>query len=123
MPTGVWRASGNSLRKCWPVVMNRSGPQLYGIRIHMEFAVAVASAGIAGISPDDIERRFALPADYGGSKRTVIPDVILRSDSGDILAIYDVKTGEPRLDPWRQDEIRAATGVDSTVPIIILQLY
>jgi len=115
--------ASDALHAGGPIGLLNVSPQLYGILIHMEFAGAVASAGIAGISPDDIERRFALPADYGGSKRTVIPDVILRSDSGDILAIYDVKTGEPRLDPWRQDEIRAATGVDSTVPIIILQLY
>jgi hypothetical protein len=98
-------------------------PQFYGIAIHLEFADAVIAAGIQGISPTDVEQPFALPSGYNLNKKYVIPDVVLRDDGGDIVAIYDVKTGEPRLDPAREDEIRAATGVDSTVPVIILHLY
>jgi hypothetical protein len=46
-----------------------------------------------------------------------------RDDAGDIIAMYDVKTGDRGIDPWREDEFRAATRVDSTVPVIELRLY
>ena len=98
-------------------------PQLYGILLHMQFAADVEAANIYGISPDDVERTFALPAGYPSDKKSVKPDVVLRNDSGDIIAIYDVKTGEKGIEPWRANELRAATGVDDTVPIIELVLY
>ena len=96
---------------------------MYGIAVHSEFAAAVIAAGIRGIGPSDVEEVFSLPPGYSSSKKYVIPDVILRNDGGDIIAIYDVKTGAPRLDPQREDELRVATGVDSSVPLIILWLY
>jgi hypothetical protein len=95
-------------------------PQRYGKIVHVAFAGAVIEEGIRGISPFDVERPFPLPADYGSTKRRAIPDVVLRNDIGDIIAIYDVKTGDATVDPWRARELRAATGVGPEVPIIIL---
>ena len=101
----------------------RGTPQLYGSIVHLQFARAVIAAGLPGIGPNDVEHRFDLPSGYDTNKKYAIPDVVLRDDGGDIVAIYDVKTGEPRLDPERERELRAATKVDSTVPVIILHLY
>jgi hypothetical protein len=98
-------------------------PQYYGIAIHSAFGVALKAEGLQGISPADIERSFDLPDGYNDVKDSVRPDVVLRDDAGDIIAIYDVKTGERGIDPWREDELRAATRVDATVPIIELRLY
>jgi hypothetical protein len=98
-------------------------PQKYGIIVHTAFALAVATAGIRGISPLDVERSFSLPPDYGANKESVRPDLVLRNDIGDIIAIYDVKTGDATIDPWRARELRAATRVGLDVPIIVLHPY
>jgi hypothetical protein len=95
-------------------------PQKYGIIVHKAFAIAVMAAGIRGISPLDVERRFNLPPGYGASRKYVIPDAVLRNDIGDIIAIYDVKTGEETIEPRRARQLRAATGVGLDVPIIVL---
>ena len=44
------------------------------------------------------------------------------NDVGDIIAIYDVKTGQAGLSPGRVREIRRHTGVLSNVPIIELHI-
>ena len=98
-------------------------PQNYGITIHWAFAAEVMIAGIRGISPLDVERSFNLPPGYPSNRKSVRPDVVLRNDAGDIIAIYDVKTGSDRMDPWREDQLRAATGADPSVPVIILHLH
>ena len=98
-------------------------PQYYGIAIHLAFGLAVMADGLHGISPADVERSFDLPEGYSDIKDSVRPDVVLRDDAGDIIAIYDVKTGDRGIDPWREDELRAATRVDSAVPVIELRLY
>jgi hypothetical protein len=95
-------------------------PQKYGIIVHKAFAIAIMAAGIRGISPLDVERRFNLPPGYSASRKYVIPDAVLRNDIGDIIAIYDVKTGEETIEPRRARQLRAATGVGLDVPIIVL---
>ena len=95
-------------------------PQRYGKVVHAAFAVAVIAEGIRGISPLDVERPFPLPADYSSNKRSVIPDAVLRNEISDIIAIYDVKTGDASIEPWRARELRAGTGVGPEVPIIVL---
>jgi hypothetical protein len=102
-------------------VGNVPGAGRYGTAVHLDFAFKVFFAGIRGIGPLDIERSFRLPADYPSNKKTVTPDVVLRNDVGDIIAIYDVKTGEG-LNRKRRAELRAATGVDRSVPIIELRV-
>ena len=84
-------------------------PQKYGIAVHSAFAIAVIAAGIRGISPTDVERPFSLPSNYGGDKKFVVPDVVLRNDVGNIIAIYDVKTGNEGFRPSRINDLRVAT--------------
>jgi len=74
-------------------------PQYYGILVHDFFAVNVLLAGIQGIGPLDVEASFQLPPGYDSAKNSVKPDVVLRNYVGDIIAIYDVKTGDEGVDP------------------------
>lgn len=46
----------------------------------------------------------------------------MRSDSGDIVAIYDVKTGERGIDLIRAARLRVAAGVGNSVPVIELSI-
>jgi hypothetical protein len=98
------------------------GAARYGTAVHVAFEFNVFYEGIRGIGPGDIEPSFSLPLGYPSTKKTVSPDVVLRNDIGDIIAVYDVKTGDERLDRARRAELRAATGVDRTVPIIELRV-
>jgi hypothetical protein len=93
-------------------------PQKYGIIVHLAFAAAVIAAEIR--EPMDIERSFALPPGFSNRKKSARPDIVLRDDSGDIVAIYDIKTGDTGIDPWRARELRAATGAGPDVPIIVM---
>ncbi len=94
---------------------------LYGIRVHTEFARDVRLQNLPGVGVDGVEQSFDSKglARYGldGSIRT---DVVLRNDKQDIIAIYDVKTGNATMGPTRATEIRAYTRVGPDVPIIIL---
>jgi hypothetical protein len=98
-------------------------PSVYGTAVHVDFGLRVRLEGIPGIAPTDVEQSFfkTEEAGYGipGSIRT---DVILRNDVGDIMAIYDVKTGGAVLTPSRVRELRDHTGVGPEVPIIELQV-
>jgi hypothetical protein len=98
-------------------------PNVYGSAVHLDFAGRVRASGLRGISSRDVEQSF-LDGDvtgYGGPD-SIRTDVILRSDSGDIIAIYDVKTGGAKLTPARIKKIREHTGVGLSVPIIELQV-
>jgi hypothetical protein len=69
-------------------------PQIYGTAVHVDFGVRVRLQGVPGIASAEVEQSFFNKdtADYGdrGSVRT---DVLLRNEVGDIIAIYDLKTG------------------------------
>jgi hypothetical protein len=90
-------------------------PQKYGVAVHMAFGTAVRLEGLPGIKYSDVEHTF--DGDYGdaGSIRT---DVVRRNDVGDVIAIYDLKTGGATLKPARVRELRRKTGVGPNVPII-----
>ena len=94
---------------------------VYGIRVHTEFAEAVRARNLPGIGEAGVEQSFDTQglARYGldGSIRT---DVVLRNEAGKIIAIYDVKTGKAAMRPAREAEIRAFTKVGPDVPVIIL---
>jgi hypothetical protein len=99
-------------------------PQIYGTAVHVAFGASVRLQGLSGIGPNDVEQSFfgeGKPGSYGqpGSVRT---DVVLRNQSGDIIAIYDVKTGGARLTAARVRELRLRTGVGPNVPIIELHV-
>ncbi|BAT61724.1 hypothetical protein GJW-30_1_04285 [Variibacter gotjawalensis] len=99
-------------------------PQMYGTAVHTAFGWTVRGMGIEGIGYYDVEQSFrdAGPIGYGapGSIRT---DVVLRDDTGQTLAIYDVKTGNAEISPARARDIRSNAGVvDRWVPIIELNV-
>jgi len=95
-------------------------PQKYGIAVHLEFAARVIAEGIPGISLLDVEQPVSLPPGYGGNKKFVIPDVVLRNDVGDIVAVYDVKTGSEGFRPGRVNQLRAALGAGPGVYFVEL---
>jgi hypothetical protein len=98
-------------------------PWLYGIMVHTEFAHAVRVLNLPGIGRDRVEQSFnslGKIVRYGmdGSIRT---DVVLRDRSGDqIIAIFDVKTGNAIMEPATETKYRLHTKVGPDVPIIIL---
>jgi hypothetical protein len=55
-----------------------------------------------------------------GTRGSIRTDVVLRNETSDVIAIYDVKTGGARLEPARVRELREKTGVSASVPIIEL---
>jgi hypothetical protein len=91
-------------------------PQRYGQLVHQAFSTAVVTQGLPGIGPDDVETTF--PEGPYGSAGSIRTDVVLRDDDGNIIAIYDVKTGEADLTPTRANELRAKTGAPSEAPVI-----
>jgi len=94
-------------------------PQVYGTAVHVAFGNAVRFGGMEGIGFQDVEQSFG--GEYGepGSIRT---DVVRRDAAGDVIAIYDVKTGGATLRPGRVQELREKTGVGPNVPIIELSV-
>lgn len=97
-------------------------PTVYGTLVHGLFALEVGFKDLPGVG--DIERSFSLEdADphYGlaGSIRT---DVTLRNIQGDIIAIYDVKTGDTPLSRARADELRLKTNAAPDTPVFELNV-
>jgi len=98
-------------------------PQVYGTAVHVAFGTAVRLQGLRGIGFTDVEHSFIDGEDARpGTLGSIRTDVLLRNDIGDIIAIYDVKTGQAGLSPGRVREIRRHTGVLSNVPIIELHI-
>jgi hypothetical protein len=76
--------------------------------------------GLPGIEPNDVERTFSLTEEaFYGAKDTIRPDAILRRDTGDIAAIYDIKTGRG-MSEVQVVKIRYMTGSGRTIPVIEL---
>jgi len=91
-------------------------PQIYGIAVHTMFAATVRIQNFLGSGRWEVETTFG--GAYYGHKGSIRTDVILRNDSGDIVAIYDVKTGGAKIDAARAAELRAKTQSSSSVPLI-----
>jgi hypothetical protein len=99
-------------------------PQAYGTAVHVGFAAAVRFQDLPGIGLSGVETTLSLTNDdphYGfpGSVRT---DVILKNPQGDVLAIYDVKTGTKPLSPTRANELRTKAGARADTPVIELHI-
>jgi hypothetical protein len=97
-------------------------PSTYGVAVHAAFGLAVKWADLPGVG--DIERTFSLEDSdprYGlpGSVRT---DVTLRNIQGDVIAIYDVKTGDRRMSVSRADELRTITRASPDTPVFELNI-
>jgi hypothetical protein len=93
----------------------------YGTAMHVAFATELRALNLEGIGTEGVEQSFDASgvAKYGvpGSIRT---DVVLRNEVGDIVAIYDVKTGGAVLRPSRAAELRAKTQAGPEVPVVEL---
>lgn len=96
--------------------VNEMSPQAYGRFVHRKFAEAVRAANLPGIGYDDVERTFG-GVRYG-AKGSVRTDVVLRNEEGKVIAIYDVKTGDARIEPSRAAQLRGKVGVGESVPVI-----
>jgi len=95
-------------------------PGQYGIRVHTDFAEMLRAKGLPGIEPNDVERTFSLTDKaFYGAKYSIRPDAILRRDTGDIAAIYDIKTGRG-MSELRVIKIRYMTDSGRTIPVIEL---
>jgi hypothetical protein len=57
-----------------------------------------------------------------GTKGSVRTDVILRDATGEIIAIYDLKTGDARLEPWRVRQLRNKTGTTTDTYVFEINL-
>jgi hypothetical protein len=69
----------------------------------------------------DISVEHTYPEGQGlryGSKGTVRTDVVLRNEFGEVIVIYDVKTGGAYLDVRRLAELRAKTNTNLSVPVV-----
>ena len=101
----------------------RMDPLEYGRTVHFAFANAVRFGDFPGIGLLDVETTFGdEPDTHYGAKGSIRTDVILRNDVGDIIAIYDVKTGRSGLTRARVAELRAKTRAGPGVHFIEINL-
>lgn len=104
-------------------VLSNIGPgrgSLYGTHVHTETANILREMNIPGIGREGIEQSFSfgdlVRYGFNGSVRT---DAILRNEqSGEILAVWDIKTGNERLYPSRVAEIRRNLNISDDIPVI-----
>lgn len=97
-------------------------PQTYGRLVHEAFALSVKLQRLPGVG--DIERTFSLEdsdPSYGASGR-IRTDVVLRNVAGEIVAIYDVKTGDRKISVSRANELRAKTRAAPNTPVFELNV-
>lgn len=97
-------------------------PQTYGTLVHTAFGVAVRLANLPGVG--DIERSFSLEDTDPryGAVATVRTDVTLRNIQGDIIAIYDVKTGDEQMSRSRAERLREKTRAAPGTPVFELNI-
>jgi hypothetical protein len=94
----------------------------YGVAVHMAFGAAVGQLDLPGVG--DIERSFSLDTldpTYGMAD-TIRTDLTLRNIQGDIIAIYDVKTGNREMSASRADELREVTRSPPNTPVFELNI-
>jgi hypothetical protein len=94
----------------------------YGIAVHAAFGAAVSLQDLPGVG--DIERSFSLDAvdPTYGMAGTIRTDLTLRDIQGDVIAIYDVKTGNARMSSARADELREMTRSSPNTPVFELNV-
>jgi hypothetical protein len=118
----VTRILFQALLRTHLLVGEGAGP-MYGIRVHSVFAADIKSQNIPGIDGNGVEQSFSFGdvVRFGldGSVRT---DVVLRDETGKIIAVYDVKTGSARLSGARVREIRAQLKIGPEVKIFELHV-
>ena len=108
-------------------VLSSVGPgygSSYGTLVHTRTANILRDMNIPGIGQDGIEQSFSfgdlVRHGLSGSIRT---DVILRNDqSGEILAVWDIKTSRERLGSKRVANIRENLNISEDIPVIEVQV-
>ncbi|KPF95394.1 hypothetical protein IP86_19190 [Rhodopseudomonas sp. AAP120] len=120
--------TSEALSDCLAGVMNAveylptMSPSNYGVAVHMAFGAAVRALNLPGVG--DIERSFSLDNfnPRYGLRDTIRTDVTLRNIQGDIIAIYDVKTGDDPVSPARAEELRLMTRAAPGTPVFELNI-
>jgi hypothetical protein len=97
-------------------------PQVYGMLVHAAFGLEVRFKDLPGVG--DIERTFSLDNSdpYYGLAGSIRTDVTLRNIQGDIVAIYDVKTGNAGMSRARADELRLKANASPDTPVFELNV-
>jgi hypothetical protein len=90
-----------------------SGP-VYGVMVHTAFKASLLGDPIPNVT---VEPTFGGTGIYG-SKDSIRPDVVLRGPTGDIVAMYDAKTGAAGIEPPRAARFRAF----STSGVYVIEL-
>jgi hypothetical protein len=80
----------------------------------------VIAANLPGIKIADFEKTF--PDGPYGSMNSIRTDLILKNAAGEIIAIYDVKTGGAKLSANRTSELLKKTGAAPGTPVIELSV-
>jgi len=106
------------LKEIADIVPKGVGPA-YGRAVHEMFKMELRLGAVAGVEVGDLEPTFGGTGRYG-SKDSIRPDVVLRDETGTVIAIYDVKTGSAKIDPPRAEEFRSFTR--PSVPVIELHI-
>lgn len=118
------QALGDTLARVmgWVEYLPTMTPGAYGVAVHTAFGLAVRLQNLPGVG--DFERSFSLEdADPRyGLAGTIRTDLTLRDINGDIIAIYDVKTGDARISRSRADELREKTGASPNTPVFELNI-
>ena len=105
------------------VLLGAVGPALYGTLVHIAFASDVRWQDLPGIGKDGVEQSFSLGTVVRyGLDDSVRTDVVMRNGNGQIIAIWDVKTGNAKLTDARIGEIRDELNVSEDVPVIELHI-
>jgi hypothetical protein len=97
-------------------------PSQYGVAVHVAFAAALWWRGLPGVG--DIEQSFSRDTvdPYYGLAGTIRTDATLRNAQGEIIAIYDVKTGAARISLARANQLRQWTGAAPNTPVFELNV-
>jgi hypothetical protein len=93
-------------------------PRAYGTAVHSAFGAAVLAQGLEGVEVE-FSYKNNVEATYG-EEGSVRADVALRSVGGEVIAIYDLKTGGAVVSSSRADELRSHFSASRYVPVIEL---
>lgn len=93
-----------------------SVPSVYGTAVHTAFGLGVKAQNLEGVEVE-LSYKNNRPASYG-EEGSVRADVALRTITGEVIAIYDLKTGGAVLRTSRADELRSHFSASRYVPVI-----
>jgi hypothetical protein len=95
-------------------------PGVYGTAVHSAFGAAVRAQSLEGVEVE-FSYKNNVEVTYG-EEGSVRADVVLRSVGGEVIAIYDLKTGGAVVRSSRADELRRHFSASRYVPVIELHI-